>query len=417
MSGGAMPSTAEDNLRQAMAAYQRRGLKLDMSRGKPSPEQLDLCAGINTAIGAGDLVSPGLDARNYGHPQGLESLRRMFRDVLQVPPAQIVAANNSSLALMHDCLVFALLKGFAPHTPWASGKTPAFLCPVPGYDRHFALCEHYGIRLIAVPLTGRGPRMDVVEDLVRDPAVKGMWCVPVYSNPTGEIYDADTVARLAGMTTGAEDFRLFWDVAYASHHITDRRHGVAGIVERCAEAGHPDRPLVFASTSKMTYAGAGVAFLGASTANIHWYLSHAGKRSIGPDKINHLRHAAFFERYDMDALMAAHRAIIAPKFALVLKILAERLAGTGIAEWSHPEGGYFISFDLLKGSARRLVELAGEMGLALTPAGATYPYGVDPADRNIRLAPTFPTSDELRDASEIIALAARLAVFEGRDTL
>ncbi|PZP40238.1 MAG: aminotransferase [Azospirillum brasilense] len=396
-------------------AFRARGLKLDMTRGKPAPEQLSLAEPMLALPGNGDFTTEaGEDARNYGGLQGIAEARALYAPVLGVPPAQVVVGDNSSLALMHDTVLWSMVKGVpGGERPWGKEEDVAFLCPVPGYDRHFVICEEYGIRLIPVPLTGEGPDMDEVERLVADPAVKGMWCVPKYSNPSGEVYSGAVARRLAAMKTGAPDFRLFWDDAYAVHHLTDTRHAIANIVELCAEAGNPDRAFVFASTSKVTLAGAGLAFFASSPANVAWYLESAGKRTIGPDKLNQIRHVRFLrDQAGIAAHMERHRALIAPKFAAVLEALESRLAGTGVARWTKPEGGYFISLDARPGTARRVVALAKEAGLALTPAGSTWPGGVDPQDSNLRLAPTFPSLENVRLASEGIALCVLLAGLE-----
>jgi DNA-binding transcriptional MocR family regulator len=408
-----------DEVRAEYAAFAARGLKLDMTRGKPSPEQLDLANGMLALPGNGDYRSEaGEDARNYGGLQGLPEARALFSPLLGAPPERIVVGDNSSLALMHDCLVYALLKGPpGAARPWIEEPDLAFICPTPGYDRHFAICEEYGVRMLPVALTGQGPDMDAVEALARDPAVKGMWCVPKYSNPTGEIYSEATVRRLAAMRAGAPDFRLFWDNAYGVHHLTETRREILNILDECERAGHPDRAFVFASTSKITLAGAGLAFFAASKANVAWYLARIGKRTIGPDKLNQLRHVRFLrDEAGLLRHMDAHRTLLAPKFAAVLEALERRLADSGAARWSAPEGGYFISVEAL-GGAKRVVELAKQAGLALTPAGATWPHGQDPHDTSLRLAPTFPSLEDVRLASEGIALCILLAGIEARARL
>ncbi len=396
-------------------AFKARGLKLDMTRGKPSPEQLALADDMLRLPGNGDHVTgEGIDARNYGGVQGLPEVRALFAPVIGVLPEAIVVGDNSSLALMHDCIVWALLKGVPGSArPWSREEAPAFLCPVPGYDRHFALCEAYGIRMLPIRLTGQGPDMDEVEARVADPAVKGLWCVPKYSNPSGEIYSDEVAERLARMTTGASDFRLFWDDAYTLHHLTDRHHPTPAILDLCAAAGHPDRAFVFASTSKMTLAGAGLAFFAASAANVRWFLARAGTRTIGPDKLNQLRHLRFLrDEAGLRRHMEAHRALLAPKFAAVERALDTRLGGTGFARWSRPEGGYFITVECLPSTAARIVTLAGDAGLALTPAGATWPHGHDPEDKILRLAPSFPSLAEVEAAAEGIAVCIALAALE-----
>ena len=401
--------------RQEYEAFRARGLKLDMTRGKPAPDQLDLAAGMLALPGNRDhFTEAGEDARNYGGLQGLPEARALFQAMMGADAGRIVVGDNSSLALMHDCLVWALLKGVPGSTrPWSKEEAPAFLCPVPGYDRHFAICEEFGIRMLPVPLTGEGPDMDRVEALAADPSVKGMWCVPKYSNPSGEVYSDAVVARLAAMATGAPDFRLFWDNAYAVHHLTEERRAIANILDLCQAAGHPDRAFVFASTSKITLAGAGLALFASSPGNVRWYLARAGKRTIGPDKLNQIRHVRFLrDDAGLQRHMDGHRQLLVPKFDAVDGALQARLAGTGAARWTRPEGGYFITVDAMDGTARRVVDLARDAGLALTPAGATWPRGDDPRDSSLRLAPTFPSLDEVRLASEGIALCILLAGLE-----
>lgn len=397
-------------------AFRARGLKLDMTRGKPSPEQLDLSTGMLSLPGNGDYITEkGEDARNYGGgTQGLPEARALLADALGAPLDQILVGNNSSLAIMHDCIVFALLKGVpGGRGPWSEERPISFLCPVPGYDRHFAICEEYDIRMIPVPLTGEGPDMDAVERLVAEPSVKGMWCVPQYSNPTGETYSDETVRRLGAMRTGAPDFRLFWDNAYAVHHLTDKRHKVASIFDASATGGNPDRAFAFASTSKVTFGGAGLGFFASSPTNMRWFVDRMSRRTIGPDKLNQLRHVRFLRDAEgVRKLMDQHRALLAPKFAAVNEALTERLDGTGAACWTRPDGGYFITLEMAFGSAGRIVELAKGIGLALTQAGATHPLGRDPDDRTLRIAPTNPPLPEVRLAAQGIALCAFLAAIE-----
>lgn len=396
-------------------AFKARGLKLDMTRGKPAPDQLDLSNGMLALPGNGDYHSEaGEDARNYGNLQGLLEARKLFSTALGAPPEQIVVGDNSSLALMHDTIAWALLKGVpGGAAPWSKEGSIAFICPVPGYDRHFAILEEYGIRMLPVPLTGDGPDMDAVEALAADPSVKGMWNVPKYSNPSGDVYSAETIRRLAAMKTGAPDFRLYWDDAYTVHHLTENRHAISNILEACAAAGHPDRAFIFASTSKVTLAGAGLAFFASSPANVKWFLARAFKRTIGSDKLNQLRHVRFLRDHaGIEKHMDAQRALIAPKFAAVEQALDSRLGGLGLATWSKPEGGYFVSVDVVEGAATRVVDLAKEAGLALTPAGATWPHGKDPKNSNLRLAPTFPKLADVKLASEGIAICILVAGLE-----
>ena len=392
------------------AALVERGLKLDLTRGKPSPRQLDLAQELLSKPEGPAVGADGTDLRNYGGLNGLPELRGIFSAALQVPVDQLLAAGNSSLELMHDAIVFALLKGVPGSTgPW-SGAPVAFLCPVPGYDRHFSICSQYGIEMIPVEMTPDGPDMDEVERRVAaDPQIKGIWCVPKYSNPDGTVYSDQTVRRLAAMPTAASDFRIFWDNAYAVHHLTDQPAEIADLLALAAEHGNPDRPFIFGSTSKITFAGGGVGFFGSSAANIAWWLGNTAKRSIGPDKINQLRHAQFLR--DPSGLaehMRAHAALIRPKFDAVDKILTAELGGTGLASWSTPAGGYFISLNVPEGCAKAVVAKAKEAGIALTPAGATHPNGHDPADRTIRIAPTYPDLPEVEAAITGLTTCIRL---------
>lgn len=403
-----------DEARRDYAGLKDRGLRLDLTRGKPSPEQLDLAAELLTLPGGRYTALDGTDCRNYGAPSdGLRELRDIFAPVLQVPVDQLLAVGNSSLELMHDCLVHALL-GTVPgaESRWADQRV-AFLCPVPGYDRHFALCARFGIDMIPVPMTDGGPDMDAVEDLVRsDPRIKGIWCVPKYSNPDGTCYSDETVRRLSAMETAAPDFRIFWDNAYAVHHL-DGETEVGDILAACVEAGHPDRAFVFGSTSKITLAGAGVAFFGSSPANVAWWRANSGKRTIGPDKVNQLRHALFLKDADgLRAHMRRHREILAPKFETVDRVFSEQLGDTGLATWTRPKGGYFVALRVLDGCARDVVRLAAEAGIAVTPAGATHPHGNDPDDRVIRIGPTYPTLEELEQIAYGITVCVRLAGYE-----
>ncbi|QRP44057.1 aminotransferase class I/II-fold pyridoxal phosphate-dependent enzyme [Amycolatopsis sp. FDAARGOS 1241] len=404
-----------DTARRDYAALVERGLSLDITRGKPSPRQLDLSADLLTLPDGEYKAEDGTDTRNYGGLKGLPELRRIFADALQVPVEQLLAAGNSSLELMHDAVVQALLSTLpGGERRWADEPRVAMLCPVPGYDRHFALAERFGIELIQVPMTGEGPDMDVVERLAaEDAGIKGIWCVPKYSNPTGVTFSDEVARRLASMTTAAPDFRIFWDNAYAVHHLTDTEAAVADILALCAEAGNPDRAFVFGSTSKITLAGSGVGFFGSSEANIAWWTGLLAKRTIGPDKVNQLRHAMFLKDADgVRAHMRKHAEIIAPKFAAVDRILTEELGDSGLATWTKPTGGYFVSLTVPEGTAKEVVRLAKEAGVALTPAGATHPHGDDPQDATIRIAPTFPELAEVEEAVRALAVCVRLAVAE-----
>ena len=401
-----------DDVRARYEAFRQRGLSLDLTRGKPSSEQLDLSNGLLDLPGAADyLAADRTDTRNYGVLQGLPELRALLAPLFGATAAQVIVGDNSSLALMHDAVAYSLLKGTAGSPrPWAKEPRVAFLCPVPGYDRHFSICQDFGIEMIAVPLGADGPDMDVVEKLVAaDAAIKGMWCVPKYSNPSGAVYADVVIERLAAMTTAAPDFRIFWDNAYAVHHLTDERVEIPSLLDACARHGHTDRAFVFGSTSKITLAGSGVSLFASSADNVKWYLARMGKRTIGSDKINQLRHVRYLRDTEgLLALMDRHRAIVAPKFAAVADAFQAHLGGTGVASWLVPKGGYFISLDVLDGCARAFVKAAKDAGVELTPAGATHPLGQDPNDRTVRIAPTFPDLATVRVAAEGVALSALL---------
>ena len=407
---------ARPTLEHARADYDAlvaQGMKLDLTRGKPSSAQLDLATPMLSLPGAQYRAADGTDTRNYQGLQGLPELRAIFSDALQVPVDQLIAFGNGSLELMHDTLVNALLNAM-PDSPkrWIDEERVAFLAPVPGYDRHFALCERLGIDLIPVPMTDLGPDMDQVERLVAaDPSIKGIWCVPKYSNPTGAVYADDVIGRLATMPAAAPDFRIMWDNAYAVHTLTDAPAEIADLLALATAAGRANRVFVFGSTSKITLAGAGVAFLGASPANVEWWLTLTSKRTIGPDKTNHLRHSMFLQdAAGVAAHMRRHQEIIGPKFATVERILSEQFADTPGVAWSTPAGGYFVTLTVPDGCASQIVRLAKEAGIALTPAGATHPYGQDPRDAVIRLAPTFPVLDEVEKAMSGVAVCVRLAL-------
>lgn len=421
MTQSAQTSAAGANrgLEQARKDYEQfraKGVKLNLTRGKPSTAQLALSDALLSLPGQSDYTGEGAtDCRNYGGLQGLVEARRLFSSLVGAPAEQVVVANNSSLALMHDTVTYALLKGTCDSpTPWIKEPGISFLCPVPGYDRHFRICQEYGIRMIAVPMREDGPDMDEVERIAaQDASVKGMWCVPKYSNPTGAVYSRQTIERAAKMKTAAPDFRLFWDNAYGVHHLTDERIEIANILELCAQHGHPNRAFVFASTSKITMAGAGLAMFAGSPENVKWLLAKMTPRTIGPDKVNQLRHVRFLkDEQGILQLMDKHRALIAPKFQKVLEIFDRKLAGVPGVSWTRPKGGYFISLDVPDGCARRVIALAKEAGVELTPAGATHPLGKDPDDRTIRIAPTFPDLPEVADAAEGVALCVLLAVAE-----
>ncbi len=394
--------------------FTKLNLKLDMSRGKPSPEQLDLALPLLKETGIADQIkSNGTDCRNYGIQLGLPEVREFFASLLDTPMNQVVVDGSSSLALMHDVIVFALLYGTPGGLPWRGDKPISFLCPVPGYDRHFSILEAFGIKMINVPLLEDGPDMDIVESLVSsDDSIKGMWCVPKYSNPTGTVYSLEVIKRLASMSA-ASDFRVFWDDAYHFHHLTEERIAIANILELCQAAGNPDRAIVFASTSKMTFAGSGLAVLASSTTNIDWWQKCVSVRTIGPDKLNQLRHLRFFQNaMSVDSLMDQHRAILKPKFDIVDSIFEQYLGKIDNVSWSRPLGGYFIDLITPPGLAKRTIELAKNAGIILTPAGATFPYGIDPEDKHIRIAPSYPSIDEINLAAQGISLSLLQAMEE-----
>ena len=396
------------------ADLKARGLKLDLTRGKPSSEQLDLSNQL-LRLPTSTKAADGTDVRNYGGLEGLRELREMFADLLWVAPEQIVAGGNSSLNMMRECIVDLLLFGGVDSPrPWGQEDVVRFVCPVPGYDRHFTLLDSLGIEMLTVEMHDDGPDVAAVRALVAsDPSIKGMWVVPTYANPTGAVVSREVAAELASMPTAAPDFKIFWDNAYALHHLSADEAKSADIVALSVAAGNPHRPIMFASTSKITFAGAGVAFMAASTENVAWYLEHLGKGSIGPDKVNQLRHTEFFgSPQGVRHHMVKHREIIAPKFAEVDRVLAQRLAGLGIASWNTPRGGYFVNLDVMPGTAARVVELAKEAGIALTPAGSSFPYKRDPNDTNIRLAPTMPPLAEVTEAMEAVATCVLLAASE-----
>ncbi|MGL5406976.1 MAG: aminotransferase class I/II-fold pyridoxal phosphate-dependent enzyme [Propionibacteriaceae bacterium] len=401
-------------LREAHQELVAKGLKLDLTRGKPATAQLDLS---NELLGAIDPYDDsGTDTRNYGGLIGLPAMRAVMADILGTLPEETVAFGASSLSLMADTLTHLMLHGDGDSPSWVqqaaeSGRPVKMLCPVPGYDRHFELAAHLGMELVAVPMTDHGPDAAAIAELAVDPMVKGVWVVPTYANPTGVTCDEATARALLTMPA-ASDFRIMWDDAYVVHHLTDDEPAPKPILRWAQEAGHPDRVIVFGSTSKMSFAGAGVAALASSERNIQWWSKHQGKRAIGPDKINQLRHLRFFGNADgIRAHMRGHRELLAPKFAIVDEIFTERLQGADVS-WTHPSGGYFITLTTPDGLASRVVELAKEAGVALTAAGSSHPYGIDPRDHVIRLAPSYPSVAELRQAMDVVAMCVLLALTE-----
>ena len=396
--------------------FREMGLRLDMSRGKPCPEQLDLSREMLRMVD-NYTGEDGTDARNYGLLAGMPEARRFFADLLRLSdPEEVIVCGNSSLAMMYYLIDLGWRAGFVDSVrPWRFCNNIKFICPVPGYDRHFLVTEYFGFQLIPVPMLPTGPDMDMVEQLVQnDETVKGIWCVPVYSNPDGHTYSGDTVKRLAAMHTAAPDFKIIWDDAYCVHHLTDEPCETLQVLEECKAAGHPERALMFCSTSKITYPGAGVAALGASRRNIQHILANMTPMIISYDKMNQLRHVQFLKnRQGVLEHMKKHKAILAPKFELVKRSFAEQLAPYGrIARWTDPKGGYFISLYLMDGCAKRTVQLCKEAGVVLTGAGASYPYGIDPQDHHLRIAPTYPSLAELDTACRLLCVCVRMATLE-----
>jgi len=398
-------------------ALKAEGLAIDMTRGKPSAKQLDLSLPMLDLVGSNDYkAADGTDCRNYGGLDGLPEAKKLFAEFLEVQPSEIIIGGNSSLALMHDTVCRALLHGVQDNTPWLL-QNPKFICPSPGYDRHFKVCEHHKIDMITVDNHSDGPDMDEVERLVaEDERIKGIWIVPKYGNPTGSVCSEETIKRLATMKTAATDFRIFWDNAYVVHHIDDSSQELSDILTKCKEAGNPDRVFIFGSTSKITFAGAGIAMMAGSEANMDWVREHLGKQTIGPDKLNQLRHLRFFPTiqhvYDH---MEKHSEILRPKFNAVLEILERELGGKQLAAWTNPKGGYFISLNTNPGKAKRVVALAAEAGVKLTGAGAAFPYRNDPQDKNIRIAPSLPPIEDLKKATELLTVCIKMADAENNN--
>ena len=394
-------------------------LKLDMSRGKPSKAQLELSNEMMDVLDSGSyfLDETGTDCRNYGVLNGIPEAKRLMGAMSEVDPDDMIIYGNSSLNIMFDTVSRSYTHGVCGNTPWCRLDSVKFLCPVPGYDRHFRITEHFGIEMINIPMSENGPDMDLVEQYVNnDPSVKGIWCVPKYSNPQGYTYSDETVKRFAALTPAAPDFRIYWDNAYSIHHLYDepeKQDFLLEILSECRKAGHPDMVFKFISTSKVTFPGSGLAALAASKKNLEDIEKHLTVQTIGHDKLNQLRHVRFFGNMaNMHAHMSRHAEILRPKFELVEEVLEKELGDLEIASWTCPRGGYFISFDSLEGCAKNIVAKCAEAGVKLTPAGATYPYGKDPEDRNIRIAPSFPTLSELRKAAEVFVLATKLVSAE-----
>ncbi len=393
------------------------GLKLDMSRGKPTSAQLDMTMGLMDVLNSDSdmMTMDGVDTRNYGLMDGIIEAKHLLADVMSVPAENVIVYGNSSLAIMYDTISRSVTHGVMGSTPWCKLEQVKFLCPVPGYDRHFAITEHFGIEMILIPMTPEGPDMDLVEKYVNeDPAVKGIWCVPKYSNPQGISYSDETVRRFAALKPAAEDFRIYWDNAYAIHHLYEEKQDqILEILSECEKAGHPDMVYEFCSTSKITFSGSGIAAMASSPANLADVKKTLTLQTIGHDKVNQLRHARYFKNVEgMMAHMKKHADILRPKFEAVLSVLDRELGGLGIGEWTRPLGGYFISFDAMEGCAKAIVEKCKEAGVVLTGAGATFPYGKDPQDSNIRIAPTFPTSEDMAKATDIFVLCVKLVSVE-----
>ena len=396
-----------------------KGLALNMARGKPSPSQLDMGMDFLDVINsASDLKSAGsIDTRNYGELDGIPEAKQLMAGIMETSPENVIVCGNASLNIMYDTVSRAFTHGICGNTPWCKLDKVKFLCPAPGYDRHFAICQHFGIEMITVPMTPQGPDMDMVEKYVSgDESVKGIWCVPKYSNPQGYSYSDETVKRFAALKPAAKDFRIFWDNAYAIHHLyeeEDRQDRILEILSECEKAGNPDMVFEFCSTSKVTFAGSGIAAVASSKANLDDMRKSMTVQTIGYDKINQLRHVRYFGDINgMKEHMKKHAALLRPKFEACEKVLEEELSGTGIASWTTPNGGYFISLDVLEGCAKRVVALCKEAGVTLTGAGATFPYKNDPKDSNIRIAPSYPTPEEMAQATDLLVLCVKLAAVE-----
>ena len=400
---------------EAYDRFKQMGLKLDMSRGKPGTDQLSVSNGLLDAITSRDWDDDNnhsLRYLNYGLLTGIDECKEIFADLLQVPQKNIIVCGNSSLNMMFDYITQCMLTG-SDGTPWSHQGEIKFICPSPGYDRHFAICEYYGIQMIPVDMTDTGPDMDAVEAIIRDPQVKGMFCVPKYSNPTGVTYSHETVDRIAAMEPAAKDFRIIWDNAYIVHDLTSKGDRLDNIFDALHRYGHDDMVIEFTSTSKISFPGAGVAALAASNRNIEIIKSRMKYQTIGYDKLNQYRHVKFYKNVEgLKNFMRLHRNILQPKFKIVLYEFEEELRDCNIAQWTHPRGGYFISLDVMRGTAKRVCQLCKEAGVTLTPAGATYPYGYDPADQNLRIAPSYPPVDELLSATKLLCLCVRKAALE-----
>ncbi|MCJ7772052.1 MAG: aminotransferase class I/II-fold pyridoxal phosphate-dependent enzyme [Desulfobacterales bacterium] len=407
-------------LLQRYNEYKSRGMQLDMTRGKPCSEQLDLSLEMLNCVNEQHYrAKDGTDCRNYGGLDGLPEAKELFASFLGVKPSEIIVGGNASLNMINDTFVTAMLHGIDDkNTPWIKLPEIKFLCPIPGYDRHFSICEHLNMEMITVEMDEKGPDMDHVEQLVKlDESIKGIWCVPMYSNPTGTIYSDEVIERLSAMEAKANDFRIFCDNSYAVHHLTDNPPVQKNFLSACKESGYPERVFIFGSTSKVSFAGAGVGMMAGSEKNMVFMKKHLAFQSIGPDKINQLRHVLFFKDMDkINAHMKKHLKILKPRFDAIQRILEKEIGDKNIAKWSNPKGGYFVSLDTMEGCAKKVVQLASEAGLKLTPAGAPYPLGNDPKDGNIRIAPTFPPLKDIELAMELLAICIQLAAIEKMDS-
>ena len=405
----------KEELQRAFEAFKAQGLSLNMARGKPSAEQIRLSDDFLTLVTPeDDFQAGGQDIRNYGLPEGIPAARKLMGDLLGVPDELVLIGTNSSLNLMFDAVTYGYTKGFSGCEPWCRQENAAFLCPVPGYDRHFAITEHYGIRLIPIPMTETGPDLDQVEEYVeKEPCVKGMWCVPKYSNPGGVTYSDETVRRIASLKPAAKDFRVYWDNAYVVHDLYEEGDTLLNFYEECCRAGNPELGIQFCSFAKILYPSSGISAMAAGPETAKEMQRHFSFQTIGRDKVNQLRCVKFFRDVEgLKAHMKKHAAILRPKFEAVLAILEEELGGRNVASWSHPRGGYFISVDVLPGCAKRVVALCKEGGVTMTGAGAAFPYKQDPNDSNIRVAPSLPPVADLEKAMELFCLCVRLAAVE-----
>jgi aspartate/methionine/tyrosine aminotransferase len=402
----------KDGLLERYREFKSRGLNLDITRGKPCSEQLDLALDMLDCVGSKNyFTEEGADSRNYGGLDGIPAAKKLFAEYLEVQPEEIIIGGNSSLTMMHDTFMRAMVKGVSEDSPpWGKLSKVKFLCPSPGYDRHFFICDYLGIEMITVAMEDDGPDMALVEKLVaEDESIKGIWCVPQYSNPTGAVYSDEVVERLASMTTKAKDFRIIWDNAYSVHHLDDKPVQLKNILSACKQAGHPERVFIYGSTSKVAFAGSGLAMMAGSEKNMALAKKQIAFQTIGPDKLNQLRHITFFKNMaGISDHMKNHAAILKPKFDAVQDELEKELAGKNIASWSRPAGGYFVSIDTMKGCAAAVVKKTAEAGVKLTPAGSTYPYMQDPLDRNIRIAPTFPPLEDVKAAMQLVGICIQL---------